>query len=418
MTSSDYRKLSVLLTNMKSGSREAFAAVYAMYEKKVYFLFCKLLGSKALANDMTIELFDYVYLKFSSIDDPIDFEKWLYSVVFSRATQYLQTNRPEDFGDYFDTDSPAGEEVDILLVQDADEMMLHPDGIDISVDMMKTVDTILSQLPFKLRVAVMLYYLCGFELADIAVAEQVSLMAVKNRMMKARIRMQTEEHKYTELGFDCAGMVVFLPDILSAMAGSIVIDSQVASGVTERTGIKCVSGDMYKDFFGTADAEQGGFQPSKSDNFAPTKYAVEQEQKKKIGEGISPAMKAIMTVVAVIIILGGAVGAMLAIKNRDKKNDVTTTLANEISTTVQSVVAPTTLVPTTQSVTEADSEVFSEIVTDEIMSELESEYESQIAEEEITDVFIEEITEEIEQEESSSFVVFDIIDNGIVFATE
>ena len=120
MTSSDYRKLSVLLANMKNGSRESFASVYAMYEKKVYFLFCKLLGSKALASDMTVELFDYVYLKFSSIDDPIDFEKWLYSVVFSRARQYLLTKRPEEFGDYFDTDSPAGENVDILLVQDAD----------------------------------------------------------------------------------------------------------------------------------------------------------------------------------------------------------------------------------------------------------------------------------------------------------
>ena len=43
MTSSDYRKLSALLSAMKDGAREAFAEVYSMYEKKVYFLCCKIL---------------------------------------------------------------------------------------------------------------------------------------------------------------------------------------------------------------------------------------------------------------------------------------------------------------------------------------------------------------------------------------
>lgn len=417
MTSSDYRKLSVLLSNMKNGSRESFASVYAMYEKKVYFLFCKLLGSKALASDMTIELFDYVYLKFSSIDDPIDFEKWLYSVVFSRARQYLLTKRPEEFGDYFDTDSPAGEEVDILLVQDADEMMMHPDGIDISVDMMKTVDTILSELPLKLRVAVMLYYFCGFELADIAAAEQISLMAAKNRMMKARIRMQTEEHKYTQLGFECDGLVVFLPDILSVMAGSIVVAPEIASGVTARTGIKCVSGDIQNDLLSADDASQGSVHPSKSENFAPTKYAVVQEPKKKFADQISPSMKVIMSVVAIIIILGGAVAAMLAIKSRDEKNDITTTLANETSTTVQSVIAPTTLAPITQSVTEADSENLTEVITDAV-PEAESVTEAETTAETTTEVFIEEITDDSEAEESSRYIIVDMVENDIIFDEE
>ena len=412
MTSSDYRKLSVLLSNMKNGSRESFASVYAMYEKKVYFLFCKLLGSKALANDMTIELFDYVYLKFSSIDDPIDFEKWLYSVVFSRARQYLLTKRPEEFGDYFDTDSPAGDEVDILLVQDADEMMLHPGGIDISVDMMKTVDTILSELPLKLRVAVMLYYFCGFEPADIAATEQISLMAAKNRMLKARIRMQTEEHKYTELGFECEGLVVFLPDILSVMAGSIVVTPEIASGVTSRTGIRCISGDMQNDFTGADDASQGSAQPAKSENFAPTKYGVVQEPKRKFADQISPSMKVIMSVVAVIIILGGTVAAMLAIRSRDGKNDVTTTFANETSTTVQSVIASTTLAQTTQSVTEADSEIPTEITTDAAL-ETEKVTQAETTAETTTEVFIEELPEETE--ESSRYIVVDMVENDITF---
>ena len=57
MTSSDYRKLSALLSAMKDGAREAFADVYAMYEKKVYFLCCKILKSKGDAKKLTIDIF-------------------------------------------------------------------------------------------------------------------------------------------------------------------------------------------------------------------------------------------------------------------------------------------------------------------------------------------------------------------------
>ena len=295
-------------------------------------------------------------------------------------------------------------------------MMMHPGGIDISVDVMKTVDTILSELPLKLRVAVMLYYFCGFELADIAATEQISLMAAKNRMMKARIRMQTEEHKYTQIGFECEWLVVFLPDILSVMAGSIVVAPEIASGVTARTGIRCVSGDMQNDFLSADDASQESVQPSKSENFEPTKYAVVQEPKKKFSDQISPSMKVIMSVVAVIIILGGTVAAMLAIKSRDIKNDVTTTLANETSTTVQSVIVPATFAPTTQSVTEADSEILTEVTTD-AEPESESTTEAETTAEAVTEAIIEEITDEIE-EESSRYIIVDMVENDIIFDEE
>ena len=38
MTSQDFRKLSVLLESIGNGSRDSFAQIYRMYEKKAYFL--------------------------------------------------------------------------------------------------------------------------------------------------------------------------------------------------------------------------------------------------------------------------------------------------------------------------------------------------------------------------------------------
>lgn len=365
MTSSDYRKLSFLLSNIKNGERSSFSSVYGMYEKKVYFLFCKLLGSKTAASEMTIELFDHVYLKLNAIDDPMDFEKWLFTLVFSRARQYVLNKHPEEFGDYFDTDSPAGDEADILLTQDADEMMSYPEGINVSVDMMKTVDSVLSELPLKLRIAVLQYYFCGFEMAEISAAEQISLMAVKNRLLKARIRMKTEEHKYTELGYDCVGLVVFLPDILSVMTESIVVASDIASGVTSRTGIKCVSGGVQSFQPGVNNLNTESVLQTKSSNFAPTEYGVIEPPKPKNNsrQEMSPAVKVIMAIVAIIVIIGGTVAVMLAIQNKKSPDDMSTTTTE--LTTINSVIEEmTTSAPTTQSTTETTTEAVSEIVTE------------------------------------------------------
>lgn len=338
MTSSDYRKLSVLLSNMKNGSRDAFASIYRMYEKKVYFLFCKIVGSKATASDMTIDLFDHVYLHLSGLNDPMDFEKWLYTLIFSRARRYLLNNRPEAFGDYFDTDSPAGEEADILLAQDADEMMSYPEGVEVSVDMMKSADAILSDMPLKLRVAVLQYYACGFDMSEIAAAEQISVMAVKNRLLKARIRLKTEEHKYTELGYDCVGLVVFLPDILSVMSESIVVAANVAAGVTSRTGIRCIVTNVQQAVQQTNTVPQITNQPLKSSNFAPTTYGVPAEPKKRFGEDMSPSVKVIMAIVAILIIIGGTVAVVLAVQNRNETAKENGSIAN-VETTTQ----PTTM---------------------------------------------------------------------------
>ena len=364
MTSSDYRKLSVLLSNIKNGSRDAFASIYKMYEKKVYFLFCKIVGSKSTASDMTIDLFDHVYLHLSGLNDPMDFEKWIYTLVFSRARLYLLNNRPEVFGDYFDTDSPAGDEANVLLAQDADEMMSYPEGVEVSVDMMKSVDAILSEMPLKLRVAVLQYYACGFDMSEIAAAEQISVMAVKNRLLKARIRMKTEEHKYTELGYDCVGLVVFLPDILSVMSESIVVAANVAVGVTSRTGIRCIVNNIQQPVQPINTAPQIVNQPVKSSNFEPTSYAVPAEPKKRFTEDMSPSVKVIMAIVAILIIIGGTVAVVLAVQHRNETVNESGSIANVETTTQPTTVMEITTNPIKTTVPETTTETTTATTTE------------------------------------------------------
>ena len=316
MTSQDFRKLSVLLESIGNGSRDSFAQIYRMYEKKAYFLFCKLVGNKAEASKLTIDLFDCIYLQISNFSDPTEFEKWLYITLFSKAKKSAAVFGNENDEEFIDAETEEALEIDELLIQDSEEMLSYPDGINISVDMMKTTDRVISQLPFKLRIAVLGYYFCGFDAGDISAIEQITEKEVKNRLFKARLRMKTEEHKFTELGYDCAGLVVFLPDVLSIMAQNIVMAANIASGVTGRTGIPCTEGNRR---VSTAVSRQTAQIPGK--NSRPTAYAVAEPSKQKPLENLSPAIKVMMGIVATLIIVGATVAVVFAVQGAKKNTE-------------------------------------------------------------------------------------------------
>ena len=367
MTSSEYRKLSMLLSNIKSGSREAFSGIYFMYEKKVYFLFCKVLKSKSLAKKMTIEFFDYVYLKCASFGNAATFEKWLYTSLFSKCRRYLIENQPEVFGDYVDTDSAAGEAVDNMLARDADEMIRYPDGIDISEDMMQTVDAILSEIPLKLRVSTLQYYFCGFEFSEMASAEQISLMAVKNRLYKSHIRLETEEHKYCEIGYDCAGMVIFMPDILTTMAESIVIPADIASGVTARIGVNCFDkadkAEVYNPNANTSYINLPN--QKKSGNYVTTAYATAPApaQNKSASQNMSPTVKVLMAIIALLVIIGGTIIVMMAVQGNNRPSQNEGSVTNADTTVVQTTMEITTKETTTKEETTTQPETTTQETT-------------------------------------------------------
>ena len=384
MTSSEYRKLSKFLADMKIGSREAFSGIYSMYEKKVYFLCCKILGSKNEAKKLTEDVFDYAYLQILNFTDAAGFEKWLYKTIFSKCRQFILENRPEVFGDYVDSDSSDGEQVDVLLVQDADEMMNHPDGINVTVDMMQTVDSVLSALPQKIRNVALLHYFCGFDGDEIAAIEQISYAAFRNRLYKARIRIGTEEHKYTEMGYKVAGFVTFLPDVLTTMSESIVIPGEIAAAVTSRTGVNCMAAARRNGAVSpTQNTTVIPAQKPKTDNYQVTTYARRTYQPENSSQEMSPAVKVIMAIVAILIIIGGTVAVTLAIQNN--KNSAADSGAVENF--------DNNVVPTTIEVTTKAPAVTTEVTTQETTVETTAETTAEATTEETTQETTEAVTE-------------------------
>lgn len=399
MTSDEYRKISMLLSAIKNGSRDAFAEIFEMYEKKVYFVCCKLLKSKSEAKTMTIEIFALAYIQISNLPNAATFEKWLYTTVFSQCRRYIIDNRPDVFGDYIDSNSPEGEKIDILLTQDYDDMLNYPNGIDVSMDIMQTADSILSEMPQKLRNVAILHYLCGFDGEEIARIEQISFAAYKNRLYKARIRLKTEEHKYSGIGYAVEGMVTFFADVLSTMAESIVVPRDIASSVTARTGINCIKKMRASDDYSDEDTiPLAAIETKQRTNYQPTAYAIVTQQKKSFGQDMSPAVKVLMAIIAILVIIGGTVAVMLAIQNRNESNDI-----GSIDSFDNTTETTTLEITTQETTTEAESTTEEETTTEETTTDAETTTQAETTVAETTEVTTQTTTETTTAENTTAF---------------
>ncbi len=396
MTSSEYRKLSVLLSNIQNGARESFADIYFMYSKKVYFLFCKLLKNKGIAMHMTIEFFDYVYLRSTTFNNAAVFEKWLYNSLFSRCRRYIIDNTPEIFSDYTDTDSTDGDAIDELFDDLANEITAYQNGIDITVDMMKTVDLILSEMPLKLRSAILMYYFCGFEMPEIASAEQIELLPAKNRLLKAIIRLKTEEHKYSQMGYDCKDVVIFIADVFSAMAENIVVPPEIPSGLTSRIGISCIATDsltavlnLNTPYINSQQEDTSYINTSETNRqsgYVAEQYGTSAPKKVTVDDTLTPAIKILAAVIALLVIVAGTLAVILAINNKNSKNDDS---PDETSTKPERT--------TISEISEKETTTKHENVTKE---ETTTEEESRVAEETTTEA--ETATEETTSDETTA----------------
>lgn len=328
MTGSEYQTVTTCLSRFRQGDRDAFAEIFSLYQQKVFFICCKLLSSKSSAAKITAELFDQAYLRLQSFSGARDFERWLYITSISRCRKQLMEVAPETFGDYIDSDSPEGANAEDHIRRDLDAATrTAPMNIDVAV--MERVDAILTSLPLKLRIAVILKYFCGADANAIAACENISRAAALNRLHKARIRLMTEEHKFTQLGEPISGMVMFLPQILTTMADSIVVPDSVSAAVTEATGVFCMPA--------------GGVQPPqpRPTTRQVTAYATGEPQDKA---GMTVGMKVLVSIVAVLIIAAAVIAVVFAVKGGFG--------GGSVSTTVVPGTTGTTVEITTQKATE------------------------------------------------------------------
>lgn len=164
-----------ILRKAQRGDERAFAIIVRAYETPVYNYVLRLVRDRALAEDLTQEVFLRVYQGLPKFSLRCLFTTWLFQVTKNRVLDELRANERR----------PRG----VVPIEDIAPLEV----LDAPVERIEAVDAVwraVDQLNPDLKMALLLRDVVGLPYAEIADTLEVTLATVKWRIHKARDEVQ------------------------------------------------------------------------------------------------------------------------------------------------------------------------------------------------------------------------------------
>jgi RNA polymerase sigma-70 factor (ECF subfamily) len=164
-----------ILSKAQKGDERAFSIILRMYETPVYNYVLRLVGDRALAEDLTQEVFLRVFQGLPRFSSRCKFTTWLFQVTKNRVLDELRAveRRPRS--------TVALEDVAPL------------EALDQPIERLETIDAVwraVNALNTDLKMALLLRDVVGLSYNEIADSLEVTLATVKWRIFKAREDVQ------------------------------------------------------------------------------------------------------------------------------------------------------------------------------------------------------------------------------------
>ncbi len=164
-----------VLRKAQKGDERAFAIILRTYETPVYNYVLRLTGDKALAEDLTQEVFLRVYQGLPRFSLRCKFTTWLFQVTKNRVLDELRAKERRPV-------APAN-------LDDLPQLEV----VDQPVERVETIDALwraIEVLPVDLKMALLLRDVVGLSYNEIADSLEITLATVKWRIFKAREDVQ------------------------------------------------------------------------------------------------------------------------------------------------------------------------------------------------------------------------------------
>ncbi|HYF61781.1 MAG TPA: sigma-70 family RNA polymerase sigma factor [Herpetosiphonaceae bacterium] len=175
-------ELPQLIRAAQGGDVEAFGALVERFGRFAYAVAYAQLGDSHLAEDAAQEAFIDAYLHLSGLREPGAFVPWFRRIVFKHADRLTRGARPAAPIADLDLPSPG-------------DVAGHAEDRELG----RQLRRIVGELPEGQRLATALFYLAGYDVAEIAASLEISGGAVKKRLhdarqtMKERLSVMSEE---------------------------------------------------------------------------------------------------------------------------------------------------------------------------------------------------------------------------------
>ena len=187
----DYTKLddTALVALIARRDERALSALYDRYSRLAFSVAVRIVGDRALAEEITADSFVSVWRSSGSYSvERGRFVSWLMSVVRHRAIDELRRLNVR----------PEGSSVEL---NEALQTTAHPDGLDDLLDVRRrqeVVRSVLAGLPVSQREALELAYFGGLTQQEIAQKTGTPLGTIKTRMRLGLLKMREELRRFEE----------------------------------------------------------------------------------------------------------------------------------------------------------------------------------------------------------------------------
>ena len=164
-----------ILRRAQRGDERAFAVILRTYETPIFNYVYRIVGDRALAEDLTQEVFVRVFQALPRFSLRCKFTTWLFQVTKNRVMDELRARerRPQT----------------VVAIEDAPHLEL----VDPPVERQETIDAVwraVRDLNPDLKMALLLRDIAGLPYNEIADSLEITLATVKWRIFKAREEVQ------------------------------------------------------------------------------------------------------------------------------------------------------------------------------------------------------------------------------------
>ncbi len=175
----------------QNGEEVGFSFLYRATWRDKYYIALKYMGNDADAQDVLQEAYAKAFRKLDALEDPEKFPAWLGRIVANTAKNALEKKRPTPFTE-LEWEEDGSSPVDDL---EEDAVEAQPELAISRKETKELVRELIGSLSDEQRICVLLFYLEGQSVREIAEALDCSENTVKSRLNYGRkaIRKQVEQ---------------------------------------------------------------------------------------------------------------------------------------------------------------------------------------------------------------------------------
>lgn len=220
-----------------AGDQEGFSYLYDKTFKNKYYVALKYVKNEDTASDIVQDSYMRAFQNLSMLQDPDKFPGWMGMIVANTAKNYLKKKNPVLFSE-MDKVNDEGEVAEYQDTLVEDRVDFNPEEYYSKKEISDIVNEMIDSLPEEQRICMIMFYLEGQSLEEIAAALECSKNTVGSRLNYGRKKIKAKAEDLQKRGYKLYSFapVALFAALLRNELNSYAMGTAAAAGAAGAAG--------------------------------------------------------------------------------------------------------------------------------------------------------------------------------------